>query len=173
MLESANRGIILLRDELSEFVGNLGAYKKRSNDAAKFLEWFNGQVSKIDRKTQDPVFIPRAAVWIAGTIQPNIFWQCSPDAYAENGFLARFLIAYPPRQSQGWSDEVIADPTRENWNRTVQRLRSLQFQIVPDKRIDFSERVEPIAIPRRRQPLSIEPQLSLRIVQKSDRRCTL
>ena len=144
MLASASKGVTMVKDELSDWLGNMNKYARTSNDAAKYLEWFGGHASKIDRKTADPIFVKRGTVCITGTIQPATFWRCFTTAYSENGFLARFLLAYPPVPDGGWSNAVVSPETEADWNHLVMALRNLGFQPSTE---DFEEPDDPIVIP--------------------------
>lgn len=138
MLSMSPRGVLAMKDELSDLLGNLNAYKRAANDGAKYLEWFGGISSKIDRKTQAPIFIERAAVWITGTIQPAVFWRCFPESFTENGFLARFLICYPPSTDGGWSNETVSTSTAEDWANLLVALRALEFDQIEHGEFDES-----------------------------------
>lgn len=128
LLSQSPRGIALLKDELSDFINNLGQYKKQSNDGAKYLQFFDATAFKIDRKTQDPIFVKRPAVWISGTIQPPVFWKCFPDLQISNGFLARFQLSYPQEFVPRLSDDEVSEEASREWKTLVERLHSLRFQ---------------------------------------------
>ncbi len=95
---------------------------------------FGGRSMLVDRKTGIPrtVYVPRAAVGIAGGIQPDVLRRCLGQQYRENGLAARLLLAYPPRTPKRWTEADI-DPRRESEiSGLLDRLYSLQPAVGDD-----------------------------------------
>lgn len=113
LLEQNPRGILMIRDELSGWF-NFDRYASGSGgDVAKWMEMFGGRSSIVDRRGGGTLFIPRAAVSIAGGIQPGILRRVLRAEHRENGLAARLLLAYPPRVRKAWSDATV-DPATES-----------------------------------------------------------
>ena len=128
MLRDTPRGILLARDELSGWIGGFDAYKGgRGADAASWLEHHSGGSLKVDRKGGGSVFVPCAAVWVCGTIQPNTLRRALGTQHVENGMAARMLLAAPTWRAIGWTDHDLSDATAEAWDRLIRQLRGLSF----------------------------------------------
>ena len=103
IFENNPRGILIYRDELAGLILGLNQYKGGAgNDRQHYLELFNCNSWKIDRKT-GVKFIPNVGASIIGGIQtttmPKIF---KLDAIGE-GLLPRYLLQnteYKPRKFQ-------------------------------------------------------------------------
>jgi len=115
LLQQNPRGLLMIRDELSGWF-DFGRYSSSGRsgaggaDVAKWLEMFSGSTLSIDRKTSDPIYVPRASMSITGGVQPEIFKRVLGQQHRENGLAARFLFAWPLRKAKHWSEhDVIAD----------------------------------------------------------------
>jgi len=104
------RGLLMIRAELSGWF-SFGRYKQGggTDEVARWLQMFDGDECTVDRRGSGTVYIPKAAVSIAGAIQPEILERALGEQHRRNGLLARLLIAHPPRRAKRWSDEEI-DP---------------------------------------------------------------
>lgn len=132
MLQENPRGLLLGRDELNGWLAGFDAYKKsKGADVSAWLEMHRAGVAKVDRKGQGgSVFIPRAAVSVAGTIQPGVFARSlgagsNGGEHVENGLAARLLIAAPPRRQSGWTDAEVPRWVIDAWEETVRSLHNL------------------------------------------------
>ena len=74
LLEQHPRGLLLARDELSGWVNSFDAYKScRGADVAHWLSMHRAEPIRVDRKTgRRVIYVPRAAISIAGTVQPAV-----------------------------------------------------------------------------------------------------
>lgn len=133
ILRDRTRGVMLYRDELSGWLAGMNQYKARGGaDSAHWLEMFGGRPMKVDRKGGLPLLVPRAAVWVTGSIQPRTLQRCLGDEHFENGMAARPLYAFPPRRKNTWSDRELHAATEEHLTQVVQRLLSLTFNTTLD-----------------------------------------
>ena len=99
------RGVLLGRDELGAWFGSFNQYKSGGGDAAAWLELHRAGPLTIDRKTGTRItHVPRAAVSICGTIQPQSLRRALRQEHFENGMAARFLFAMPPERSKRWTE---------------------------------------------------------------------
>jgi hypothetical protein len=87
------RGVVLWRDELAAWLGNLGRYSNGS-DRPQYLEAWAAASVTINRKSRrGPLHIGRFPVSIIGSIQPD---RIAEALYgADDGMAARFLYAWP------------------------------------------------------------------------------
>ena len=110
-LQGAPRGLLVARDELSGWLGSFGQYKQgRGRDEANWLSMFDAGNLMVDRKTADKpiLYVPRAAVCIAGGIQPGILRRMFTAEHYESGLAARFLLTMPPRRAKQWTDREVS-----------------------------------------------------------------
>lgn len=112
LLKENPRGLLMVRDELSGWF-NFDRYAKgNGGDVAKWLEMFGGRPMVVDRKGSGTIFVPHAAVSIAGGIQPETLRRALGQEHKDNGLAARLLFAMPPRNPKAWS-EADMDPKCE------------------------------------------------------------
>lgn len=105
LLQQNPRGLLTLRNELSGWF-SFGQYKNGggADDVARWLQMFDGDALMVDRKTSGTIYVPSAAVSIAGGIQPTILGRAVGQEHRDNGMLARLLLSYPPRQPKRWTE---------------------------------------------------------------------
>lgn len=121
------RGVLCYRDELAAFFDSFGQYKSGgSADVPTYLSMFNAEAISNDRKVNGAMrFIPRAAVSITGTIQPEILRKRLAGENTENGMAARFLFCEPPINPKCWSDDEVED----SLTKEMETLFRLLFEI--------------------------------------------
>ncbi|MBM4017429.1 MAG: DUF3987 domain-containing protein [Planctomycetes bacterium] len=110
-LQDAPRGLLATRDELSGWLGSFGQYKQgKGRDEANWLSMFDAGPLLVDRKTGDrtTIYVPRAAVCVAGGIQPGILRRMFTAEHYESGLAARFLFAMPPRRAKQWTGREVS-----------------------------------------------------------------
>lgn len=115
-LEDTPRGLLVMRDELSAWLGSFGQYKQgKGRDEANWLSMFDAGNLMVDRKTGDKkvIHVPRAAVCITGGIQPGILQRMFTAEHYESGLAARFLMAMPPRRAKRWTGCDISQAAEE------------------------------------------------------------
>jgi hypothetical protein len=95
------RGILLGRDELAGWFGQLDKYGGKGSDRALYLEAYGGRPYVIDRvKDGAAVRVPFLSVGIVGGIQPDRLASLLLTG-DDDGAAARFLYAWPePRRPQ-------------------------------------------------------------------------
>jgi hypothetical protein len=98
--------------------------KTVGGDEAAYLSMFDGDV---DRRTGDPrrLYVPAAFVSICGTIQPRVLSRAISPGRRESGFLARFLLACPPRVSPEWSEKEVSEELSSRMQQLFDRLFGL------------------------------------------------
>lgn len=108
LLQQNPRGLLMVRDELAGWF-NFDRYAggKGGGDAAKWLEMFGGRPMVVDRKTGGTLYVPRAAVSIAGAIQPATLRRALGQEHRDNGLAARLLLTCPPRKPKRWTEADV------------------------------------------------------------------
>lgn len=140
------RGVLVLRDELTNWIGGFDRYahsSRGSGEATKWIEMHGGRTVIIDRRHGEPrtLFVPRAAVSIGGGIQPGILRRVVTQEHRDNGLLARILMAWPPRRPRRWTE---TEPD-ESLTAAVQTVYDRLWELSPTK--DRDGEPTPIMIP--------------------------
>ncbi|TVQ32987.1 MAG: DUF3987 domain-containing protein [Phycisphaeraceae bacterium] len=153
LLQENPRGLLTLRNELSGWF-SFGQYKNGggADDVARWLQMFDGDALIVDRKTSNTIYVPRAAVAMAGGIQPSVLQRLVGQQHRENGLLARLLLAYPSRRPKQWTEAEV-DPLLEG---DVAILFDRLHQLEPDSDTDD----DPIPRPLRLTPEAKEAWIS-------------
>jgi hypothetical protein len=129
LLQQNWRGLLLVRDELSGWLGSFDRYSQgKGADAAKWLEVFGGRSIMVDRKTgaSKIIYVPRAAVSVAGGIQPGVLRRALGVEHRENGLAARLLLTCPPRLPKRWTEDDISPDLERQMACIFEKLYSLQ-----------------------------------------------
>ena len=143
-LSNAPRGLLLSRDELAGWLASFNQYKQgKGGDVAHWLEMHRAGPLLVDRKTGDTttIYVPRAAVCIAGGIQPETLRRCLTPEFFENGLAARLLLVMPPRRAKKWTDADIDENTLQAMEDVFNEL--LNFQ----PSADFDGEPKPAEVP--------------------------
>lgn len=124
------RGLTLLRDEVSGWLASFGRYAASGSgtaDVACWTECYEGGAYRYDRASGDGVsiVIPRCAVSIYGTIQPELMQKCFPRPLFDSGFAYRFMLAAPPRRRGKWTDDIIPHDVSADFSALVKALTEL------------------------------------------------
>lgn len=95
MLSDLPRGLLLVRDELTGWLGSMERYSSGGGDRPFWLEAYGGRSYSVDRKSNlNPIFVPHLSVAVVGGAQPDklsrLLVKCDDD-----GLLARFLTVFP------------------------------------------------------------------------------
>jgi hypothetical protein len=119
---AAPKGVLIVRDELAGWIGGMTAY----NDAGRafWIEAYGGRPYRVERvKHPEPIVIPRLAVAVYGTTQPEKLGLLMRGA--DDGLLARILWTWPAAISFKLGKQVPA----AQWAVTaMDRLRELDLQ---------------------------------------------
>ena len=130
LLLDNERGILMARDELAGWFGSFNTYKSgRGADEAHWLEMFGARQMIVDRKSTNPptIYVPRAAVCVAGTIQPQILQAALAKEYFENGLAARLLFSMPPRIVKRWTEMDVKQEDEAALGQIIGNLFSLKM----------------------------------------------
>lgn len=133
LLQQNPRGLLMVRDELAGWF-NFDRYAggKGGGDAAKWLEMFGGRPMVVDRKTGGTLYVPRAAVSIAGGIQPETLRRALGQEHRDNGLAARLLYAMPPRKAKRWTEADVNATTEAAVALVFDRLFGLTMEVDPE-----------------------------------------
>lgn len=91
--------LLLHKDELRGFFGDMDAYRERGSDMEKYLSMYNGGDMTI-RNVGRQFTLQGARLSILGSIQPEIFKSALDEKMHENGLFDRFMFftqdGFPP-----------------------------------------------------------------------------
>jgi hypothetical protein len=135
LLRDQWRGLLMVRDELSGWIGGFDRYSQgKGGDVARWLEMFGGRSMLVDRKTGNPrtLYVPRAAVSVTGGIQPEILRRCLSQEYREDGLAARLLLTWPPRRPKRWTEADVSPEAEEQIAEILDQLYELQPTVTGD-----------------------------------------
>jgi DNA polymerase I-like protein with 3'-5' exonuclease and polymerase domains len=136
ILEDSPRGVLMARDELAGWLGSFTRYKgsKGGTDLPNWLEMFSAGTILVDRKTgpRPNLFVKRAAVCVAGGIQPGVLARALTQEFLDAGLAARLLMAMPPKRSKAWSEVEVDAATEAAYHDLLDQLRGLDFDQHPD-----------------------------------------
>ncbi len=111
VLKDNPQGVLVLRDELTGWLGAMDAYKGGSkgggSDRANWLELYNGGQRSIDRVMRGSVFIPNWSACLVGGIQPDMMRRVAASM-GNDGLLQRF-IPVVARQMEGAGEDRAPD----------------------------------------------------------------
>jgi len=130
LLQENPRGLLMLRNELSGWF-SFGQYKSGGggDDVARWLQMFDADELIVDRKGSGTSYVPRAAVSIAGGIQPEALRRAIGQEHRDNGMLARLLLTCPPRRAKRWTEAEV-DPLLAG---DVEVLFDRLYELEPDE----------------------------------------
>lgn len=123
-------GLLMAMDELAGWFRSFDKYRNgQGGDCQSWLSMHRAGTIRVDRKSaQRPTLrIEHAAVSICGGIQPGILWSCIGREHAQDGLLARLLLAFPPPRQKRWNENTVSESARASVAKLVQDLLSLEM----------------------------------------------
>jgi hypothetical protein len=146
ILRDNPRGVVIFRDELAAFFGGFDRYAKSGRGGAEeahYLEMFNAKAITVDRKGGDEktIYVPRAGVFIVGSIQPGILRKVLGPQQLQDGLASRFLFVQPPTPPKKWSEAAVHPDLNARYRAVIDGLRSLAMGS------DESGRPAPVPLP--------------------------
>jgi len=88
------RGIAIVRDELVGWIADFGRYA-RSGEVQNMLSAWSEKFFKVTRKGNKSATIEKPFIPVFGGIQPAKLYKLAKDDRALDGFMQRFIFAYP------------------------------------------------------------------------------
>lgn len=105
VLSESPRGVLAANDELAGWLGSFvryGGSARAGGEEARWLPMHRAQSIRTDRVGRGPIRIPRAAVSIAGMIQPGVLRKALCGTDFDSGLVARFNLSMPPCPTKKW-----------------------------------------------------------------------
>ena len=127
------RGVAVVVDEIMGLFNTINRYNN-SSFVQQMLSAHNGLPIDVSRCNLDcPLRVDHPCIQIAGTIQTGIVHELYDMGFKKNGFLDRFLFAFPenlkiaPWQKENKLDAAIIDRPFRMWKRIIDKAMSLPF----------------------------------------------
>ena len=131
LLADNPRGLLVTQDELDGWLKSFHRYKGKqgSSDMPSWLQLHRAGALIVDRKTGDrpTLMVDRAAVSIAGGIQPGVLARALSQECLEAGLAGRLLMAMPPKMPKRWTDMEIEPKVQQEYQEVIERLLALDF----------------------------------------------
>jgi hypothetical protein len=136
LLRDNPRGLIVLRDELSAFVTGMNQYKAgKGSDRQFYLAAWAGEPVRVDRRQQPggPLLVPHPFLAVVGSVPPDVLGGFQNRQRVADGFLDRFLFAYPePGRLAEWTATAPSPEATTAWRNLVDRLVGLAMEPDPE-----------------------------------------
>lgn len=124
------RGIAIVRDELVAWIADFGRYA-RSGEVQNMLSAWSEKFFKIIRKGKsgsiEKPFIP-----VLGGIQPSKLYMLAKDDRALDGFMQRFIFAYPDQCTKpDYHEESLGKGYLDFYQKYIETLLNLSGKRMP------------------------------------------
>lgn len=118
------RGCTVVSEELATFLEGMNNYSK-GDQTSTYLSLWSNKPTSIDRvKSPVPLWLPQPFLNIIGSLQPRILPKLFPSGKTDNGFLQRFLFAYPSNaEKQPINDIEIDECLMQDYSNWITRYR--------------------------------------------------
>lgn len=125
------RGIMIVREELMGWISDFGRYN-RSGEVQNMLSSWSEKYFKVTRKGAGSSTIEKPFIPILGGIQPEKLRDLAKDGRALDGFMQRFIFAYPDQVLKpDYNEEVLSDQYLSYYNKYISTLLSISGQRKP------------------------------------------
>ena len=123
-LTDNDRGCAIVSEELATFLDGMNNYSK-GDQASVYLSFWSNKPTSIDRVSKPvPLWLPQPFLNIIGSIQPRVLPKLFPINKTDNGFLQRFLFAFPDNvEKQPINDFEIEENVLSNYSKWINEYR--------------------------------------------------
>lgn len=123
-LKINRRGLLIAREELLGWISDFGRYN-RSGEVQNMLSSWSEKFFKVTRKGAGSSTIEKPFIPIFGGIQPGKLSDLAKDGRAHDGFMQRFIFAYPDQVlKQDYNEDILGDQYQSYYNDYILRLLS-------------------------------------------------
>lgn len=127
LLDQNPRGILLIQDELAHYFNSMDQYKgSQGSDRQFWLSLWSAKTTCVNRKGDTrPIQLDHPVVSVIGCLQPDLLEVINDHFGRDDGFLDRFMFAYPTRSRLAWSDDTVTQETRDAYAAVINTLFDL------------------------------------------------
>lgn len=132
LLKINNNGLLIYQDEAAGWVLSMNQYKGgKGSDKQQALSLWSGTSLMVNRKGREPLYITNPFVGFTGGIQPQTLGQLRSEMSETDGFIHRFIFAFPEPVKQDITLDVVSIETKQAWDNACKKLneRGLEGQI--------------------------------------------
>lgn len=136
-LSENERGCIVVSEELATFLETMNNYSK-GDQTSIYLSFWSNKGTSIDRMSKDiPLWLPTPFLNIIGGLQPRVLGKLFPKGKTNNGFLQRFLFAFPQNADKlPINDNELPNHVLDNysnWINNYVRTNPVNFDAITNK----------------------------------------
>lgn len=121
------RGLGLIRDEAIGFLNDINRYNGKGNEGFYLSIWTGGFIN-VERVSSAPLRVESPFLSIGGTIQPGVLKEIPKAVGSKNGFIDRFLFAWPESEKPLWKLDEVNKGLIEKYDEVILRLLELDFR---------------------------------------------
>ena len=123
-LTDNERGCTIVSEELATFLEGMNNYSK-GDQTSTYLSFWSNKSTSIDRVSKPvPLWLSQPFLNIIGSLQPRVLAKLFPTGKSDNGFLQRFLFAFPNNaEKQPINDIEINETVFDNYSKWIERFR--------------------------------------------------
>jgi hypothetical protein len=119
IFEASHRGVLIKVDELAGLMLGMNQYKGTGNDKQHYLELFNCNSWKINRKGSSR-FIRNTGASIIGGIQPEAVKKAFGEGSVSDGLIPRFLYVLVDSKPRRYSRHVVESEDILYWTKMLE-----------------------------------------------------
>ncbi|WP_194852340.1 DUF3987 domain-containing protein [Nonlabens antarcticus] len=132
-------GITIYVDEIKGWLNNFSRYTQ-SGETEQYLSFWSGIAVQTDRATVEQQQVDDPFVNVLGSIQIKALKSLGANGRADNGFIDRFLFAYPHEsKSLNWNEREITERFQALYNSIINKIYSLAKGKIQPEVIEFSK----------------------------------
>ncbi len=117
-------GIAVAFDEIVGWVKSMDAYNgSAGRERAQYMTLWAERTLKVDRKTMPTIYVEDPVTCVIGGIQPDMLGELVKEAGRRDGFVDRFLWAWPESSTPRWTEAAVSDDIKKKMEAVFARLR--------------------------------------------------
>lgn len=125
------RGIAIVRDEIVGWIADFGRYA-RSGEVQNMLSAWSEKFFKVTRKGNKSATIEKPFIPVFGGIQPGKLYMLAKDDRALDGFMQRFIFAYPDQcVKPDYHEESLGEAFLSFYKKYIETLLNTSGNRIP------------------------------------------
>lgn len=136
VLDHNKTGIGLYMDELAGWFDNFNRYNK-GREEPYWLSFFDNKTISYDRVSKHSILISQTYVCVGGTIQPKELKNMIKGTRTDNGFMQRFLFAFPDTDGYTHKVKEINDSLKGVWSGFINAMYKEREEPTIELKVDL------------------------------------